>query len=151
MENLEDLDSARGWFMLGVTQNRRLTSENRPTNCPAEEAAGEDRTPGEHRQDGGYENNQQQHPASITINGRDLKEVTSFTHLSSIEHCLNYRQVERTRMSNRARIGKARNTHIHQPEINLENQSSSLSQHQQQNSVGFSIQTWSSQSVLLYG
>ncbi|CAH8840611.1 unnamed protein product [Trichobilharzia szidati] len=69
---------------------------------------------------------QQQHPAPITINGRDLKEVTSFTHLSR-EHCLNY-----TRNGRECQVeNRDGEKHIHQPETNLE--IFITPQHQQQN------------------
>ncbi|CAH8843401.1 unnamed protein product [Trichobilharzia szidati] len=58
---------------------------------------------------------QQQHPAPITINGRDLKEVTSFTYLGSIVSTTGGGTDEDVK----SRIGKARK-HIHQPETNLE-------------------------------
>nr|CAH8849920.1 unnamed protein product [Trichobilharzia regenti] len=46
-------------------------------------------------------------------------EIDYFIHLSR-EHCLNSRQSEQTRMSNRGRIGKASEKHVvHQPETDL--------------------------------
>ncbi|CAH8868307.1 unnamed protein product [Trichobilharzia szidati] len=99
--------------MFDVTQNRKLTSENRQTG----RRSSKDSTPGEHRQDGGYENNQptnqqqqqqqQQHPVPITINAMDLKEVTSFTFLGSIVSTTGG-----TDEDVKSRIGKARNTFI---------------------------------------
>ncbi|CAH8868985.1 unnamed protein product [Trichobilharzia szidati] len=50
---------------------------------------------------------QQQHPAPITLNGMDLKEVTSFTYLASIVSTTGG-----TDEDVRLRIGKARNTFI---------------------------------------
>ncbi|CAH8875279.1 unnamed protein product [Trichobilharzia szidati] len=50
---------------------------------------------------------QQQHPAPITINERDLKEVTSFTYLGSIVSTTGG-----TDEDVKSRIGKARNTFI---------------------------------------
>ncbi|CAH8856362.1 unnamed protein product [Trichobilharzia szidati] len=50
---------------------------------------------------------QQQHPVPITINGRDLKEVTSFTYLGSIVSTTGG-----TDEDVKSRIGKARNTFI---------------------------------------
>ncbi|VDQ12131.1 unnamed protein product [Trichobilharzia regenti] len=120
------------------------------TDKLVKEAAGEDRTPGEHRKDGGCENNQstyqqqqQQHPASNTINGRDLKDVTPFTCLGSTVSTTG--GADEDVKSSENQEGEK---HIHQPEINLK---IFVTQHQQQNSFGFSIQTTSSQSVLLYG
>nr|CAH8829082.1 unnamed protein product [Trichobilharzia regenti] len=130
--------------MFDVTHNRRLTSENRQTG----RRTSKDRTPGKHRQDGGYENNQ---PTTATTSNvdhhqREGFERGDFIHLSR-EHCLNYRRSGRGCQIERESGRRARNTFI-----NLESiwKSLSLSHHQQQNSVGFSIQT-SSQSVLLYG
>nr|CAH8823882.1 unnamed protein product [Trichobilharzia regenti] len=75
------------------------------TDKLVEEATGEDRTPCEHRQDGGYENNQPTTTAaSATSNDnhhqREGFERGYFIHLSR-KHCLNYRQSERTKMPNR--------------------------------------------------
>ncbi|CAH8866485.1 unnamed protein product [Trichobilharzia szidati] len=50
---------------------------------------------------------QQQHPVPITINGRDLKEVTSFTYLGSIVSTTGG-----TDEDVKSRIGKVRNTFI---------------------------------------
>nr|CAH8822330.1 unnamed protein product [Trichobilharzia regenti] len=58
----------------------------------------------------------QQHPTSITINGRDLKEVTSFTYLGSIVSTTGVGTDEDVKSSENREGEK----HIHQPEINLE-------------------------------
>nr|CAH8820972.1 unnamed protein product [Trichobilharzia regenti] len=62
-----------------------------------------------------YENNQPitttEETSSANHHQWEGFERGYFIHLSR-EHCLNYRKLERTRMSNRARIGKARNTFI---------------------------------------
>ncbi|CAH8842515.1 unnamed protein product [Trichobilharzia szidati] len=84
---------------------------------------------------------QQQHPAPITINGRDLKEVNSFTYLGSIVSTTGG-----TDEDVKSRIGKARNTFINLKPIWKSSSLNSAST----TKFGFSIQT-SSQSVLLYG
>nr|CAH8855561.1 unnamed protein product [Trichobilharzia regenti] len=98
------------------------------TDKLVEEAAGEDRTPGKHRQDGGYENNQPTTAATSNVNHhqREGFERGYFIHLSR-EHCFNYRRSGRgCQIENRE--GEK---HIHQPEINLE---IFVTQHHQQNS-----------------
>ncbi|CAH8834294.1 unnamed protein product [Trichobilharzia szidati] len=75
---------------------------------------------------------QQQHPVPITINGRDLKEVTSFTYLGSIVSTTGG-----TDEDVKSRIGKARNTFINLKPIW---KSSSLNS-PSTTKFGFSIQT----------
>ncbi|CAH8840605.1 unnamed protein product [Trichobilharzia szidati] len=118
------------------------------TDKLVEEAAREDRTPGEHRQDRGYENNQPTTTktaaatSSANHHQREGFERGYFIHLSR-EHCLNYRRNGRgCQIENRE--GEK---HIHQPETNLE---IFVTQPASTTKFGFSIQT-SSQSVLLYG
>ncbi|CAH8865217.1 unnamed protein product [Trichobilharzia szidati] len=111
--------------MFDVTQNRRFTSENRQTG----RRSSKDRTPGEHRQDGSYENNQPTTTTAATSSAnhhqREGFERGYFFHLSR-EHCLNHRRNGRgCQIENRE--GEK---HIHQPETNLE---IFVTQHQQQN------------------
>uniref|UniRef100_A0AA85K7P0 Uncharacterized protein n=1 Tax=Trichobilharzia regenti TaxID=157069 RepID=A0AA85K7P0_TRIRE len=106
--------------MFDVTQNRRLTSENRPTNWSKKQPA---KTGLQVNIDKtvvmkitSQQQKQQQHPASITINGRDLKEVTSFTYLA-LRIVSTTGGTDQDVKSNENREGEK---HIHQPEINLE-------------------------------
>ncbi|CAH8870767.1 unnamed protein product [Trichobilharzia szidati] len=113
--------------MFDVTQNRRLTSKNRQTG----RRSSKDRTPGEHRQDGGHGNNQPTTAATSSANHhqREGFERGYFFHLSR-EHCLNHRRNGRgCQIENRE--GEK---HIHQPENNPE---IFVTQHQQQSDSDF--------------
>ncbi|CAH8828243.1 unnamed protein product [Trichobilharzia szidati] len=127
MKNQEDLDFADDLCLM----THKTEDLQAKTDKLVEEAGSEDRTPGEHRQDGGYENNQ---PTTTTAaatysanhHQREGFERGYFFHLSR-EHCLNYRRNGRgCQIENRE--GEK---HIHQPGTNLE---IFVTQHQQQNS-----------------
>ncbi|CAH8521977.1 unnamed protein product [Heterobilharzia americana] len=68
-------------------------------------------------------NQQQQQKESITINGRNLQEVVSFTYLDS-QHRSNYR---RHRRGCQSYIGKDSETVVHQCETSVETYCSALS------------------------